>query len=268
MAAVKGSYFHDLLDQPAALDATLGGLEASQALRELASGLRGGEFHRVVLTGMGSSYHALHPLNLQLIRYGLTSLMEETSELVYHKSRYFDPRTLVIAVSQSGRSAEVLRLLERNQRRASVLAVTNTPGSPLALESSATVLTHAGDERSVSCKTYVTALMALQWLGDLLCAGDLDQGRRELARAAHAAKDYLGRWESHIDTLIEKLRGVRDLFLVGRGASLAAAGTGGLIVKESAHFHADGMSCAAFRHGPFEMLSPQAFVLAFAGDES
>ena len=62
------------------------------------------------------------------------------------------------------------------------------------------------------------------------------------------------------------LKGTRHLFLVGRGSSLAAVGTGALIVKESDHFHAEGMSSAAFRHGPFEMLSDETFVLVFAGE--
>jgi len=56
------------------------------------------------------------------------------------------------------------------------------------------------------------------------------------------------------------------LFLVGRGTSLAAVGVGGLIIKESAHFHAEGMSSPAFRHGPFEMLSAESFVGVFLGD--
>ena len=51
------------------------------------------------------------------------------------------------------------------------------------------------------------------------------------------------------------------------GDSLAAVGTGALIVKESDHFHAEGMSSAAFRHGPFEMLSEDTFVVIFSGDE-
>jgi glucosamine--fructose-6-phosphate aminotransferase (isomerizing) len=54
---------------------------------------------------------------------------------------------------------------------------------------------------------------------------------------------------------------------VGRGTSLAAAETGGLIVKESTHTHAEGLSAAAFRHGPLELLSDAVFVLVFEGDE-
>ena len=268
LSVVNGAYFRDLMDQPAALQATLEGLEASSALRAMASRLRGGEFDRVVLTGMGSSYHALHPLNLELIGHGLTALMEETSELVYYKSRFFDPRTLFIVVSQSGQSAEVVRMLEVNLGRASVIAVTNTPDSPLARQADVMVLTRAGNEFSVSCKTYVSALAALAWLGHLLCSHNLEKSRMELDQAPAAAERYLSRWEDYVGSLVEKLRGVRHLFLAGRGASLATVGIGGLIVKESDHFHAEGMSCAAFRHGPFEMLSPETFVLVFAGHES
>src|ERR1700724_684409 len=62
------------------------------------------------------------------------------------------------------------------------------------------------------------------------------------------------------------MENIASLFLVGRGPSLSAVGTGPLIKKESPHFHAQGMSSAAFRHGPFEMLSLKVFVLVFAGD--
>ena len=69
-----------------------------------------------------------------------------------------------------------------------------------------------------------------------------------------------------MESMVPLLDGVRDVFLAGRGSSLAAVGTGGLIIKESTHIHSEGMSSAALRHGPMEMLSPDVFVLAFAGD--
>ncbi|MGC2473411.1 MAG: SIS domain-containing protein, partial [Candidatus Sulfotelmatobacter sp.] len=225
-----------------------------------------GKFHRIVLTGMGSSFHALHPLNLQLISHGFTALMVETSELIHYKSRFFDPKTLIVAVSQSGQSVEMVRLAEVNRKRSAVIAVTNTPQSPLVGHATAALLTHAGREFSVSCKTYVTALMVLKFLGDVLCQRDPKQSRRELKSVAPSSAEYLTRWRDHVETLAHKLRSIRHLFFVGRGDSLAAVGTGALIVKESDHFHAEGMSSAAFRHGPFEMLSADTFVVVFSGD--
>ena len=265
-SAIEGEYLRDILDQPRALDETLAGLEVSKTLHQLAVRLQKGKFKTVVLTGMGSSFHALHPLHIELINYGLTAMMVETSELLYYRNRLFDPKTLIVAVSQSGQSVEIVRLLEINRGKSSVIAITNTPHSPLAERADATILTQAGKEFSVSCKTYVTALMALQWLGDVVCERDLRRTRQELKAACPAVGDYLTDWKTHVQDLAQMLRGIRHLFLVGRGSSLAAVGTGALIVKESDHFHAEGMSSAAFRHGPFEMLSDETFVFVFSGE--
>jgi glutamine---fructose-6-phosphate transaminase (isomerizing) len=266
-SVIEGAYLRDLLDQPGALEKTLAGLEVSEALHRLAGQLQEGRFKTVVLTGMGSSFHALHPLNLELIDHGFTAMMVETSELLHYQNRLFDPKTLIVAVSQSGQSAEVVRLLEMNRGQSSVIAVTNTPGSPLAEQADATVFSSAGEEFSVSCKTYLAALMALQWLGDVVCQRDLLRTRQELEAASPAVRDYLSSWKQHVQDLAQMLEGARHLFLVGRGPSLAAVGTGALTIKESDHFHAEGMSSAAFRHGPFEMLSDETFVLVFAGEE-
>lgn len=262
-SVIEGQYLRDILDQPRALQETLAALEDGAALSGIASRLR--DFKAVVLTGMGSSFHALHPLQIELIDGGIPALMLETSELVHYHEHLFDRKTLIVAVSQSGQSAEVIRLLEINARRSPIVAITNTANSPLAEEASGTVVTRAGTEFSVSCKTYVTALMALRWVSDVFCQRDLQRTRDLLAGACVGVQQYLASWKEHVEKLAQRLDGVRYLFLAGRGPSLAAVGMGGLIIKEAAHFHSEGMSCAAFRHGPWEMLSPATFVLIFAG---
>ena len=265
---IEGPYLLDILDQPRALEATLAALGSPEELRNLATRLERGDFRCIVLTGMGSSYHALHPTNLELIRRGLLSLMVETSELVHHQNQLFDEKTLIIAVSQSGQSVEMLRLLEVNAGRCPIIAVTNTARSSLAENASAAILTQAGAEFSVSCKTYTTTLMALRWVTAALCGDELASVRQEFTSAGPAVKAYLEGWREHTESMGRQLRGVERLFLVGRGTSLAASGTGALTIKESDHFPAEGMSSAAFRHGPFEMLSPETFVLVFEGDGS
>jgi glutamine---fructose-6-phosphate transaminase (isomerizing) len=266
-SAIEGAYLRDILDQPQALEDTVVGLNNPKTLRTIAARLHRGGFRTLLLTGMGSSFHALHPSSLELINHGFMAMMVETSELIHYKRRLFDPKTLIIVVSQSGKSAEVVRLLKINHGKSAVIAVTNTPDSALAMNANATILTRAGEEFSVSCKTYLTALMALKWLTAALCERDLEHMRQELKQSCPAVQTYLDRWKQHVQSLAQLLRGTRHLFLVGRGMSLAAVGTGALIVKESDHFHAEGMSSAAFRHGPFEMLSDETFVLVFEGDD-
>jgi len=266
LSIIGGEYLRDLLYQPQALADTCEGLRSSKELKSIAQRLGRGKFKRVVLTGMGSSFHALHLLNLDLISHGLPSSIIETSELVHYQIPQFDPATLIVAVSQSGESAEMVRLLKMNRKRSPLVAVTNTAGSALAKCANAAVLTHAGSEFSVSCKTYVSTVVALRWLAAALCGGNINRRQRNLRRAAAGAGAYLTNWRDHVRALANALRDTRHLFLVGRGPSLAAVGTGALIVKEAAHFHAEGMSSAAFRHGPMEMADGETSVFVFSGD--
>lgn len=259
-------YLHDILQQPSALEATRLSLEDGLLLNNLPERLAAGEFTRIVLTGMGSSFHVLYPLFYTLINRGWPALMMEASELIHHAAVLLDAGSLVIAVSQSGRSAEIVRLMEQAAASgAPVLGVTNTPGSPLDYLSAACVVTAAGEENAVSCKTYVSSLLALSWLADALTGANLAGTRRSSQAAGVTVQTYLGAWQSHTAALEKTLAGIEHVFLAGRGRSLAACGTGGLITKESAHVHAEGMSSAALRHGPLEMLGATSFVLVFAG---
>jgi len=257
---VEGNYLRDILAQPAAVADTVAGL---RGVPDLPAGV---PFDRIVLTGMGGSYHALQPLYLNLVEHGFNTTLVETAELIHYFGALLTPRTLLIAVSQSGCSVETVRLLDAIAGRVRTIGVTNTPGSPLALRADVTVLMHAGIESSVSCKTYVGTLVALEWLGAALCRADCKAVEAALQESAAVAESYLTGWEAKVGALIDLLPGIRVVFVTGRGASLAAAGTGGLILKESAHFHAEGMTCSAFRHGPFELTGPDALVLVFSGD--
>lgn len=264
---IEGLYFKDILNQPAALRQTLAQLDDIAALREFARALTGGEYRRVVLTGMGSSLHALYRLHLSLSLAGAPSLLIETAELIHYLPEILDRQSLIIAVSQSGQSIEVIRLLGIIGDRAPLIAVTNNADSPLARRASARVLIQAGRESSVSCKTYVCTLLALEWLRAVLTGEDLAKTPGALSLAAPAVENYLADWKQHVADLTVTLEGIRQIFITGRGSSLSTAGTGGLILKESARFPAEGMSSAAFRHGPLEMLARHVLVVVMAGDD-
>ena len=263
---VEGAYFQDILNQPDALRRTIAGLSASPALTAFAGAVSSGQYKRVVLTGMGSSLYALYPMHLQLTACGLPALLIETAELIHYLDGILGPETLVIAVSQSGKSAEILRLLENAAGRSPVIGVTNDEASPLARRTQASVLIRAGVEASVSCKTYVCSLAALEWLGAMLTGRDLAETTRRLGTVIPLAEKYLADWRQHVAQVVPLLSGIRHIFVAGRGPSLATAQTGGLILKESTRVAAEGMSCAAFRHGPFEVLSREVLVVILAGD--
>ncbi len=263
---IPGRYLEDILAQPAALEATLRHtMSIPQEVVSLRDRLAAGQLKRIVLTGMGSSFYSLMPLYLALLNHGYEAVLVETSELIHYLPGLLRPDSLVVAVSQSGRSAEILRLLELTGNQGTLLAITNTPRSPLALAAKAVILTHAGDEFSVSSKTYLCTLAVAQLLEAVLCEGDIETAHREQMSAVPLAAAYLERWQDHVLELAPHLDGVEHLFLVGRGPSLAAAGTGALITKESVGVHAEAMSSAAFRHGPMEILRENTLVAVLEG---
>jgi glutamine---fructose-6-phosphate transaminase (isomerizing) len=261
------AYVNDLLHQPDALRATVAALDGLQLgkSRRFAERLSANGLRRIMLTGMGSSYYALYPLLWQLIDHGIQAQMLETSELIHFGQMLLSKETLVVAVSQSGRSVEMLQLLELAHGTVPLIGVTNTPESPLAQNSEMLLVTKAGSENTVSCKTYVATLAALAVLGDLLTDEDPGKSIASLGACAEIMAQYLSRWEEFLESASQSMAGLSYLVLAGRGPSLAAAGTGGLIIKEAACFPAEGMSSAAFRHGPMELLSPAVLTLIYEG---
>ena len=264
---IEGAYLHDLLAQPDTLRAVRLSLAGATPDTALLADWRAGKFARVVLTGMGSSLHALYPLHRALSGHGVASHWIETAELLLGFDALYRKDTLLVAVSQSGESAEVVNLLQRAGEFGHVLGVTNDPKSRLGRAATSQLLLQAGVESTVSCKTYLNTLATLHWLGAQLVGGDTRTAFAELEAAERGVRDYLANWREHVAALLPLLDGVESIFVTGRGDSLATAGTGGLILKESTRRHAEGMSCAAFRHGPLEMAGARVLVLILEGDE-
>jgi len=201
-----------------------------------------------------------------LTAWGESVCRAETSELIHSMPALLSPDSLIVAVSQSGQSAEIVRLLEQNQGRAPIIGITNTLDSPLYEKSSLAIATQCGDEFSVSTKTYVATLLALEILGTLWCGGDPEPAYRELAEGSISLGQYLEALVTHVQALAKDLNGARQLFILGRGRSLAACWTGALITKESTRCFAEAMSSAAFRHGPMEVINPETAVFVFEGE--
>ena len=263
---LEGPYLQDILDQPQALQATLGDFRNSSDLFHRIGKIRKQRHARVVLTGMGSSLHALYPLELMLTAQGETVTRVDTSELIHSMPSLLADTTIIVTVSQSGRSAEIVHLLELNIQRAIVIGVTNTEDSPLARQADFLMLTRCGEEFSVSAKTYMGTLAALEILGAAWSGEEGNAVHAELQTGPTLVADYLAGWREHVHSLVGEIENTSQLFIVGRGRSLASCGTGALITKESTRSSAEGMSSAAFRHGPMEMAGPETMVIVLEGE--
>ncbi|SMD20503.1 SIS domain-containing protein [Kibdelosporangium aridum] len=255
-------YVQDILEQPPALRGLLTAGLGSAATTFLSQGLAG--FDRIVITGMGASLYASYPSYLRLARAGLPVWLVETGELLHDVPELVTGRSLLWVASQSGESAEVQALLEQCVNpRPTVLGIVNNTDSALAQAADVVIELHAGEERAVSTRTYVNTLAASA-LAVRLALGEPES--TDLFAAVGAVQRYLDDWRAHADAIGDAISTPDALVILARGASLAAAGTGALIIKEAAKYHAEALSTSQFRHGPLEMVAVGVTVVLLEGD--
>ncbi len=259
----------DLLDeifqQPAALSAlrkfyTSPGAIPAKSLRSLAP-------HwppTVVFTGMGSSLFAAYPAQAYLTGLGVRALVWETAELVHHHLKVLRPDTLLVVVSQSGQTAEVLRLLEDLAPKSPLVAVTNVESSPLAKHAKLLLPLMAGGQVAVSTKTYTCSVAVLMYLAFAIAGKPPSPLTQEVMRAVEAEETILERHGDLIPPIVEFFNRPPYVALMSRGADLATAYQGALTLKEVARLAAEPISAAQFRHGPMEIISPNHRYILFA----
>jgi glucosamine--fructose-6-phosphate aminotransferase (isomerizing) len=259
-------YITDILSQPEALRAALRNFSV-EPLDLLIQRIGRNELDRILITGMGASYNAAYPAFLQLTSQPIPVMVANTAELLHYSTGLISSRTLLWMNSQSGRSVELVRLLEKTQITppACVLACVNDVSSPLGLAADVCLPIHAGVEATVSTRTYLNMLAVNMLAAITLLGGDPSFVIKKLISTAGAMEQYLSDWQVHVAELDALLGEVTDLIILGRGASLAAVWNGSLINKEAAKCAFEGMHAADFRHGPLELASPGLTVLMFEG---
>jgi glucosamine--fructose-6-phosphate aminotransferase (isomerizing) len=168
---------------------------------------------------------------------------------------------LYLVISQSGASPDLLRSASAARAAgARVVAMVNAENSPLAALADTVIPLQAGPEKSVAAtKSFIGSLSAVlhlvaHWRGD----GELLHALHALPGQLHQAFDL--DWSP----LVQGLRDMHDLFVLGRGYGLAAAQEAALKLKETCALHAEAFSSAEVRHGPMELVGPHLPVLLFA----
>lgn len=216
----------------------------------------------MVFTGMGSSYDACYPVVTGLARAGVIAVLVDASELLHFRRAMLDATTPVVAVSQSGESAEVVRLanaLAEGSDRPFLVAVTNGRRNTVARVADVVLDTRAGAETGPSTMTFAASLVCLAALGGSLAGEEpdrvLERVVREAERAARAIEDLLED-EELPGRLADLLGDRRSAVILGRGPARAAAEMGALTLKEAAGIAIESLQTAQFRHGPLELAGP------------
>ncbi len=224
----------------------------------------------IVFTGMGSSYDACYPAVNDLAARGVPALLVDAAELLHFRRPILNAQTLAVVVSQSGESAEIVRLaneLRKQRTRPFVVAITNGTSNDLARRADVALDTWAGHESGPSTMTFAAAMSTLSGLGWLL-AGDsvdtaVDRTRTAAEGAARSAERLLDDPEAFA-TDLEGWHGNREVIvLLGRGPARAATELGALVLKESGVM-AESVESGLFRHGPLELAGPNMTAIVMA----
>lgn len=227
-------------------------------------------FDRIVLTGMGGSDCATIPFELRLAQAGLPVWRLPTGRLLEMKA-LMTTDTLLVITSQSGRSGEVVALLERLERKPKVvLAVTDDPDSPLAAAADHVVLLRSGREATVATKSFANTLAAFHRLAGLLLDRREGGAVDDIRAAAESLQRHIDRGNPAVDALVGRMPGAASprLSLIANGPDAATALAGALVLKEAAKVAAEGYVGGAFRHGPLEIAGPRLTTILFGRGEA
>jgi glucosamine--fructose-6-phosphate aminotransferase (isomerizing) len=277
----KGGYDHfmlkEIFDQPASLTDCLRGRLDSEKMTLTLAGVEQhlsvfAQAKRIVIVACGTSWHAG-----LVAEYMIETLCRIPVEVEYasefrYRNPVIGPGDIIIAISQSGETADTLVAIERaKEQGAFIFGVVNAVGSSIARLSHAGAYTHAGPEIGVaSTKAFTAQLTVLAMMAmkigkakGTLATAEYDRLLAELALIPEKVKTTLATHEK-IKEVAKQYADARDFLFLGRGYNFPVALEGALKLKEISYIHAEGYPAAEMKHGPIALVDENLPVLFIA----
>ncbi|HIJ98381.1 TPA: glutamine--fructose-6-phosphate transaminase (isomerizing) [archaeon] len=280
-AAEKGGYEYFALKEineiPRATEDTLAALpEIEKIAHKVKKFMRNPRFRypqtkfavkKIIFVAAGTSYHAA--LIGKYLFENLCKIQCEAvlaSEFSWSLANIVDKNTLIIAISQSGETADTLLALEDAKLRgAKVLAISNVIGSSITREADFNVHTNAGPEIAViATKTFVTQLIVLYALAFYLAG----KNPAPLKKIPALQAKTLSLITNIIKETAEKIKSAKDIYFLGRGISYPLILEGALKLKEISYIHAEGMPAGELKHGTLSLIEENVPVIFSLTPES
>ena len=269
--AEKGGYRHfmlkEIFEQPTAITDTFRGRISEETgdvfLNEIGlskddiSGIK-----RIVFTSCGTSWHASLVGKFMIEEFCRIPVEVDIASEFRYRDPIIDASTLIIAISQSGETADTLAAIREGKGKgAKVLSICNVVDSSIARESHGVIYTHAGPEIGVaSTKAFTCQLIALYLLTICLgrSQGRIDESKAremvsELVKLPRHIEDVL-KLNNEIEVLAKKYMHSRDFLYLGRGINYPIALEGALKLKEISYIHAEGYPSGEMKHGPIALI--------------
>jgi glucosamine--fructose-6-phosphate aminotransferase (isomerizing) len=281
VAAEKGEYRHfmqkEIHEQVRALTETLAGRvdfeQGKIRLPELNLTKEGAKkIQKIVITACGTAAHAGMVGKILIERIARIPVEVDIASELRYRDPIMDENTVVLAISQSGETADTLAAMDEGRRRgATVWSIVNAIGSQAMRVADGYISMQTGPEIGVaSTKAFTAPLLDLYMLAVLLAdlRGQIDETlRRSLVQDLLLVPSLVSRCldrEPEVETVAMALKDARDALYLGRGISMPIAYEGALKLKEISYIHAEGYPAGEMKHGPIALVDKDMPIIAIA----
>ena len=264
---IENNLFLEIHEQPEALRRIFKAYIARDnvELQDAASLIRNSK--NVIFSGMATSEYASYGPSSLLNERGINNFVYDASELIhYHLPTLYQPGTCLVLVSQSGNSAEIVRLIEEIKGKVPVIGIFNDKTSYLASNCDIGLPIYAGPQLACGSKTNLSTIAVLLILAEAVLQGDLQVAGDRLLAVSDSIERFLKDWKATVEQAVEFLRDAPYTVILGRGPGRASAMFSAVLFREVPKVVAEGMGAALFRHGLMEMIRPEHRVVIFAPD--
>jgi glucosamine--fructose-6-phosphate aminotransferase (isomerizing) len=282
-AAEKGGYEHFMLkeihEQPKAIKDTLTSrivkgekikLDSISLTKEQIENI-----DRIYIVACGTAYHSGVVGKYIIERLAKVPVEVDIASEFRYRNPLINERTLMIAISQSGETADTLGALRlAKEKGARIIAITNVVGSSISREADDVLYTWAGPEIAVaSTKAYITMLIALYIISLYMAEikktvreSEIEKVKDGLLNLSEKTVEILNNTEK-IKNFVEKVYDQKDVYYLGRGLDYAIAMEGSLKLKEISYIHSEAYAGGELKHGTIALIEQGTVVIALATQE-
>ena len=221
----------------------------------------------VFLVGCGTSYHACVSASYLFSKIARKHVNVTLASEFRNYENFLTPKTLIIAVSQSGETADLLDAVKfAKKHHCSIISIVNVVGSTLTRVSDLVIFMNAGPEICVlSTKSY-TSQLAIFTLLIYSCADRLKDVKELIQKACDSVDNIINNNVEKLKDLATKLKDSKSIFLIGRDLAYPSALEGALKIKEVSYIHAEGFAGGELKHGTIALIDEAVPVLTFCTD--
>lgn len=264
----KGDYAHfmlkEIMEEPQAIRMAV--MQDKQSFTHLAMDIL--RARQVIITACGTSRYAA-----LVGRYLFSEVAKKFCDVVMAPEfQYFsesvDPNTVVIAVSQSGETADVTEGVKKARaHKARIISLINRSGSVLSRMSDSVIYLNCGPEIAVAATKSMASQLAVFYLLSFTMVNQFDEAVSRLKEISQKVEEALRLNGAKLEELAEKFKGSRDFYYIARGINFPVASEAALKLKEISYIHAEGLPAGELKHGTLALIEEGTPVAAICPDD-